>query len=701
MFMNLTEFVRKSQTHLLAVFSLLILCLLSYSNAIHNQFLIDDEGFLLQDTKLQNPKFFYFRFIPDLNKTLKIEGGARDVYYRPLAHLVPMVCLLLLGKTSEGYHIVNLIFFYLCALLIYRLLLDITQDWQLAFLTGMLFSTHPINGMMVNYITASVYGVQIASLLLAMISFIRAAEDTSAGTIVDPATLVSMNTITTRKKCFYMQSLFFYVLSLLCHETSMAFPLYVVIYLFLLSKCPLKKIVKVCIPYMLITEFYLLFRVHNASLKVSILDKFSGGHISLASYSATLANLYQWYLSKLIFLDGIVLIWVSPAMKNNLFLWNVVFLIVLIALMIILLRFWKKSLKSFALIWFLIGFAPVTMACLAYGTDFLFVEPHWFIFASIGFFLLIAIGMHYLRAFLPLRVYLLVLISVILVLVMSSRSYNYIWGNEKRYCTYWAQQTPGFKAPLFYLADSYMREGAYQQARKLYRQAIRKKSDDWQIYTNLGLMDFDGGQFQSAMENYQLALKINPWSAVIYTNIGSAYLKMNQPTEAQNAFLKALALNPYLIEPRLNLANIYRQRNDNAQAIVFLEENLKIVPDEERSLAMLLEIYLTSGRREMVFELAEKFFNKSQDPGQLTSLGSCLAQKNFVKLAMMFYSKSLKIDAANKATLLEMGALYGNLEKFDKAINLWQTGLRLYPDETKFKDLIQQAQVLMDRKTVK
>jgi len=41
-----------------------------------------------------------------------------------------------------------------------------------------------------------------------------------------------------------------------------------------------------------------------------------------------------------------------------------------------------------------------------------------------------------------------------------------------------------------------------------------------------------------------------------------------------------------------------------------------------------------------------------------------------------------------------LGKLYGNLGKFDEAINIWEEGLKLVPNDLRFKENIMKAQKL-------
>ena len=62
--------------------------------------------------------------------------------------------------------------------------------------------------------------------------------------------------------------------------------------------------------------------------------------------------------------------------------------------------------------------------------------------------------------------------------------------------------------------------------------------------------------------------------------------------------------------------------------------------------------------------------------------------------AFALYDKALALDHQYKETYLELGKLYGNDNQFDKAIGVWQVGLKLDPHDKRFSHLIEEAKRL-------
>ena len=130
---------------------LFFVCCINYSNSLHNDFMIDDYGLILQDKKAHNLENLLYQFIPDNQKYLNIgrkEGGA---YYRPFAHIIPLLSYLAFKENVFGYHCVNLVLFFLCVVLIYYLIQILSKRQDLAMMVSLLYAAHPLNGLFVNY----------------------------------------------------------------------------------------------------------------------------------------------------------------------------------------------------------------------------------------------------------------------------------------------------------------------------------------------------------------------------------------------------------------------------------------------------------------------------------------------------------------------------------------------------------------------
>lgn len=662
---------KKNRRHVLTAVVLLAVCFLTYSNSLHNGFLLDDHDLIESNAQIRSAKFFMMSLTPT------VASGDTRPYYRPVPHALIMLNYLLFGKNPWGYHLVNLFFFYMCSVALYGLLNLLFDDWKISFLTSLFFCVHPINGMLVNYMTATGYSVMIASMIFSLIFYLLAEAK--------------------RKRVYYFISLIWFFIALLCHEIVLIFPLYLAAVLFFIKKYPLKQIVFKSLPYGAVSFVYFLFRLQFVSLKSSIIDKISIFNMSIAEYTASFAQLILGYLARLISLQDIALNWVIPIVRENSFWWAVGLLMVFLFCVYLIFAVWKGGVKAFALSWFLIGFLPVTMASFIHPVSGLALEPHWLIFSSVGFFLFLAKAfcfMHTRKGLMPVMAGLLVVFYI-----LDTREYNYLWADEKRYCQYWLKVFPQNLNGKFFLANAYLYDKEFDKAKEIYLELLSKHWDSPKIYNNLGLIEYAQKNSAKAVEYFRKSLDIRP-GAVAYTNLGAALADLKDEKAAEEAYLKAIELNNFFIEPQFNLAAIYWEQKGFGKASHLLEHILSINPMDELSMFLLAELSLINGEKKRALELTKHLLEKSQNPQRLVKLGSRFAEHRFSNMAFALYSKALKVDSCYKEAYIEMGKVFGNRDQFYQAMVMWREGLKCHPGEKILVDLISEAQELLKAKRV-
>jgi hypothetical protein len=102
-----------------ALLILFLLGLLTYGNALNHPFMIDDHAFFDEmDHRWGN---LFLQFIPDKAKVLQLEGAKTEVYYRPLALVIPKIFYLAFGNKTYLFHISSLVLFVISGWMIFIL----------------------------------------------------------------------------------------------------------------------------------------------------------------------------------------------------------------------------------------------------------------------------------------------------------------------------------------------------------------------------------------------------------------------------------------------------------------------------------------------------------------------------------------------------------------------------------------------------
>lgn len=652
-------------------FMFLIIGLTVYGNSLHNPFMMDDDYLIIQDSKMHQIKYWFYQFIPDLNKYLNLEDRDVSAYFRPIAHILPMIGYFLFKEDVFGYHVMNLLLLILGVWMVFAFLNRLIKDERKSFFVSILFLVHPINGLLVNYITASVFSAQVICIILSIWCLLEGSE--------------KYQMIRSFASCVFA------VLALLCHETSFMLTGYVLLILVYSKRKTWKEAFRIALPVFVISLIFLVFRIFFASLRSNILNKAGQLQMNAAEYLAAFTQLIAWYVSKIFILKGIVLIWIVEKTPEQVFIY-ILLLAAAVFGVVYLFRLRNKfpSLVLGILI-FMLGLLPVLFACVFQPSHGLMMEPHWLVFPSIGLFLFLVELVYLMERKIIPRAGFILLICFIIVSAGFSFKYNELWGNEREYCRYWIRQVPGYKMAYFYLANAYMKHGEDQLARENFFKAVEGKTIDWQVFNNLAQIEEKIGQHEKAKEYYVKALKLSPRAIILNNNYGVFLYKNGEINSAETYFKNAIEYNRFFLEPRLNLARIYLQKNNYKEAEKLYQDNLGIIPDHHETLFEMMNMYLMLGQKNNIEKLGEKILRIS-DPGPdlLTELGEVSAVHNVFSLAEVFFLQAIKNYPKDVSSYRELGKLYANASQMDKALKVWTEGLKILPEDVELKSLINQ-----------
>ena len=282
----------------MASFILFVLCLFSYGNVFHHQFLLDDNYLIFDEGGIKDIDSNGYFFTHDFRG-----------FYRPLGSVAVKFCYTLFKANPAGYHCVNLFFFFLICLLFFVILKILSKDGKLALLTSCLYLVHPMENALVNYKSFISLSVFIIHMQISTILFLKYLDK--------------------RKGYFYFPSLFFYFLALLSHEMSFMLPGYLFLITYFLKNLRFREWGRVFLPYGLVFAFFMFLRSHISHLRP--IDNVFHAGLSLLQHTATLADLIFWYISKLFFPQNILFIWDSPIAFDQLWFKTVILFVIFAA----------------------------------------------------------------------------------------------------------------------------------------------------------------------------------------------------------------------------------------------------------------------------------------------------------------------------------------------------------------------------------
>ena len=140
---------------------IVVLIFLTYSNALQNGFVYDDNFQILGNKWLKS-----FKYIPEIftSKVWAFKNDHASNYYRPMMHLLYMLEYYIFGLKAWGFHLTNILLHACVSILVFltsiKLISELKPDIPVnkagffSFIGASLFATHPIHTEAVTWVAS-------------------------------------------------------------------------------------------------------------------------------------------------------------------------------------------------------------------------------------------------------------------------------------------------------------------------------------------------------------------------------------------------------------------------------------------------------------------------------------------------------------------------------------------------------------------
>jgi tetratricopeptide (TPR) repeat protein len=157
----------------------------------------------------------------------------------------------------------------------------------------------------------------------------------------------------------------------------------------------------------------------------------------------------------------------------------------------------------------------------------------------------------------------------ILLLTLGVLSWQQAWDYQSEE-TLWAHTLE--INPLAWVGQNNMgnalfRRGAVDEAIDRYRKSIQINPSYDEAHSDLGLALLQKGDINNAIAECQRGVELNPNFALAHNNLGDALSKQGRTVEASAEFKKAIELNPYYAQAQFNFSNTLFQQGRLDEAI--------------------------------------------------------------------------------------------------------------------------------------
>lgn len=452
-------------------------------------------------------------------------------YYRPLIYVVYAIAYRAFGTEPLGYHLLNVLFHALVAVVVYlvvRRVLQATSDERrfaswVPFLAGILFAAHPIHTEAVDFVGAN---TELLFALFLLLSFWLYARP-GAGALA----------LALSSAC--------YLASALLKETGLTLPILLVLLDLAVRREPFwsaRHLARLA-PYAVVTVVYFALRLNALG---GLVPYQRHGGLGLVGHLLNVFPLFMQYLAKLLVPAGMTIFYpfhpVTSALAPG-------FLAAVLVTVVFAGAWWWtwRSRHATSNVALSLIAAPLLPVLYVSGVGESAFADRYLYVPSVGFVLLAALGFSWLlgqrgSAF---RGVTAVALAVVLALygVGTVRRHD-AWQTDLALWSDAATKAPGAQRPMSAIGDSHSRAQRWADATAWYEKALASGPANPGLLTNLGIAYARQRRYPEAVRCFEQALAIHPSDHRLHYDLGLVYATERRFDEAIDWFETSLRLSP-------------------------------------------------------------------------------------------------------------------------------------------------------------
>ena len=549
-----------------------LLGVLFFSNHLNNPFQFDSVAYIVNNANLKNPETL-----------LSFEFWKKEFLARGLLRISLALNAYLDGFRPFGYHIFNLAFHILNALLLFFVLEKSLRrfgmeavGWEnkrirnVSFFSAVFFLCHPIQ-------TESVIYIMSRSEVIASTFYF-------AGFLLFQQLLERSSTSHLQYGLYFLSIFLIALVGFTVKQIVATLPAIMILYY--LCSCPdhspalqfLKKwrwAISGIIAGVAGFLFYKLLTDETFLIGPSRPEEMVGR----AKYMLSQPSVIVFYYLKMLLFPMNLNIDPDIAVVTSFLSWNFLLPMFCIAFLLLCsLKVFKTRFVFFFLCWFFIILSPsssiVTLHDLA--------AEHRTYLASAGIFILFACGVAEVTCrwgeTRPLNITLIFCVFALGIMTMKR---NAVWQSELSLWQDTHQKSPHKLRPLINLARAHSLEGNSEKAIQYYQESLVKGPGVFATNYNLGALYLEKGLVTDALRHFQLASRIEPEIPEPFAKLGEIYLSQKNFKLADSYFKRAVELNPRSskVFKNLGVVNFYHL-NRPKQGLAYFTRSLNLDPGQ-------------------------------------------------------------------------------------------------------------------------
>ncbi|HMK24478.1 MAG TPA: tetratricopeptide repeat protein [Chitinophagaceae bacterium] len=573
---------------MIAIFAFIL-----YAQSIRHNYTLDDHPVIDENsiTKMG------FAGIPSILKTDYWYGAGRDQLrgpiYRPTSLIVFAAAWELSPNDPHIYHFINVLFYAITCLLLFLVLCKLfrSQNLLFPFVCALLYTAHPIHTEVVNNIKSL---DEILCFLFGLTAIWFQLKWLSSKSIWS----------------FILMGVSFF-LALISKETGITFLLIIPLVVFFFTDTPLKKIGTAFLLLIAITGLWLLIRSvvfkdlpENAGIATSILNNTMNAAPDNASKYATIFYILLRYIGLLIFPHPLSCDYNFAQIKIQTFSDPAAMIGVILYFglgIYALIKFRKKSIVAFGILFYLITLAPVSNLFFLGGST---MAERFMYIPSLGFCIVLAHflikltkaesvkkGAKNLFQFFSLNKRLFFFVLIICALYcIKTISRNKDWKDDITIFSHDIKISPNSATAHFILGSSLAKSvlsspdkknqaDTFKIAKSHLKRAIEISPDYRTAASYLGFLYLSENNNDSAYFYLKGGIEKAPDDPELNYYFGTALFNLQRHDEALKVLTHAVALNPKNEDAYFKLAALYMMKGDADNGLLCYSKIIALNPN--------------------------------------------------------------------------------------------------------------------------
>lgn len=604
---------------------------LVYGSSLTNSFVRWDDGLLIYENPAirsitpHSLKTIFTTYDPEL--------------YIPLTFFSYQLDYLLGGTSATIYHIQNLFWHTLNALLVAWLMQKLTRRGWLALFGGLLFALHPLHTEAVAWASARKDVLSTFFFLLSLITYLQYRSD--------------------HRRRTYYGSLAAFLFGLLAKVTVLTLPVLLLLFDIRERRTWDRKMLLEKLPYLALS---ILFGAIAWVGKTGVLASSSLNEKLLMAPKSAI-----FYLEKIFAPSGLSVLYPfagSVTLSRLDILIPLLLFVALILIALISLR-WTREI-FFGIAFFLITVSP-TLLNFAKGDFFYFASDRYAYVPSIGIFFLIVLAF---GRFCHERTKPCIIAACFLLAALG-----------------------GLSA---------LQARTWKDSESLFTQALNISPDAYVANVNLGNVQRYRGDEELAIASYKTALAVirtkgrsgpglNRAESKTLSNLASAEREQNDFAEAKSTYEEALRLNPQNVYALLGLGVVAGQQGDNASAERYYRQAILSAPDFAPAQLNLGALLVGLNQLEEGVTAYRAALNLNPFfPQAHYNLGVALTKLNRPEEAESAYREAIRLQPKYTAARLNLGILLYNKRSVEDATAQFEAILAYDPGNAQARSALAQ-----------